>query len=66
MVSQALHSPLCETLKTLTTLETFFSQRPFGLKAQKPPAQGKANNVSRNPGWMTPRTVHDAEGVTAQ
>ena len=24
--------------------------RPFGLKAQKPQAQGKANNVSRHPG----------------
>ena len=46
-----------ETLKTLTTLETFFSQRPFGLKAQKPPAQGKANNVSRHPGWTMPRMV---------
>ena len=51
----ALHSPLRETLKTLTTLETFFSQRPFGLKAQKPPAQGKTNNVSRHPGWTTSR-----------
>ena len=26
------------------------SAPPFGLKAQKPQAQGKANNVSRHPG----------------
>ena len=33
------------------------SAQPFGLKAQKLQAQGKANNVSRHPGWTMPRMV---------
>ena len=37
--------------------DLFYSAPPFGLKAQKPQAQGKANNVSRHPGWTTSRMV---------
>ena len=33
------------------------SAQAFRLKAQKYPAQGKANNVSRHPGWTTSRMM---------
>ena len=45
-------------LKDFNDLKNLILQaRPFGLKAQKHPAQGKANNVSRHPGWTMPRMV---------
>ena len=37
--------------------DLFYSAPSFGQKAQKPQAQGKANNVSRHPGWTTSRMV---------
>ena len=50
-------SPSAQLSPTHDLRDLSYSVQLFGLKAQKPQAQGKANNVSRHPGWTMPRMV---------
>lgn len=50
-------SPSAQLSLTHDLRDLSYSVQLFGLKAQKPQAQGKANNVSRHPGWIMPRMV---------